>query len=139
MYQHILVATDFSDYSRHAVEKALELKKTFDCRLSVIHVVDYIPPAYVRARSAILSSTDIVERAKTFFSEWADSVGLEDVERIVATGTTGRAIIDAAKAGEVDLIIVGTSGEGGMKRLLGSTTRAVMHDTPCDVLSVHRQ
>lgn len=138
-YKHILVATDFSDYSRHAAERALELAKTFEARLSIIHVVDYVPPAYVRAQSALLSATDIIERAGTYFAEWADTAGLEDAERIVVTGTSGHEIISAAKAADVDLIVVGTSGEGGMKRLLGSTTRAVMHDAPCDVLSVHRE
>jgi len=137
-YKHILVATDFSDDSRHAAERALELSKTLGAKLSVIHVVDYVPPAYVRARSAILSSTDIVETAGTYFAEWADEVGLGEADRIVVTGTSGHEIISAAKAADVDLIVVGTSGEGGMKRLLGSTTRAVMHDPPCDVLSIHR-
>ena len=36
----------------------------------------------------------------------------------------------------VDLIVIGSSGVGGLKRILGSTTNAVLHDAPCDVLSV---
>ena len=58
-------------------------------------------------------------------------------EQLVDTGPTGRGIVAAAKDNGVDLIAIGTSGEGGMKRLLGSTTNAVMHDAPCDVLSIH--
>ena len=58
-------------------------------------------------------------------------------EQLVTSGAAGKEIRLMAKARDVDLIVIGTSGEGGMKRLHGSTTRAVMHDAPCDVLSIH--
>jgi universal stress protein A len=137
MYKHILVPTDFSEHSKRAVEKALELGKTFNARLSVIHVVDYLPPTYISSQAEHISSSEIMGRATAYLEEWAKEVGLDDAEEIVTSGKTGREIIATAKAKGVDLITIGTSGEGGIKRLLGSTTRAVIHDAPCDVLSVH--
>ena len=138
-YKHILVPTDFSDYSRHAAEKALELCGVFDARLSVVHVVDYLPPTFISAQSEHSSAAEIVERATAYLAEWSEKVGLGNAEQVVATGPAGREIADIARKRDVDLILIGTSGEGGMKRLLGSTTRAVIHDSPCDVLSVHRE
>lgn len=136
-YKHILVPTDFSDHSKRAVKRALELGKIFDARLSVVHVVDYLPPTYVSAQSEYTSAPQIIERATAYLMQWANEVGLKGAEQLVTSGTSGREIIATAKAKGVDLIVIGTSGEGGIKRLLGSTTRAVMHDAPCDVLSVH--
>ena len=137
MYKHILVPTDFSAHSQRAAERAIELCRTFDARLSVVHVVDYLPPAFISAQSEHTSAPEIIERATAYLAEWADKVGLDDAEQLIATGPAGKEIIAAAKAKDVDLIAIGTSGEGGIKRLLGSTTRAVMHDAPCDVLSIH--
>jgi universal stress protein A len=138
-YKHILVPTDFSDYSRHAAEKALELSKIFGARLTVVHVVDYLPPTFISAQSEHTSAPEIVQRATAYLEEWARDVGLDKAEQLILTGPAGKQIAGTAKDKDVDLILIGTSGEGGMKRLLGSTTRAVMHDSPCDVLSIHRE
>jgi universal stress protein A len=136
-YKHILVPTDFSEHSKRAVEKALELGKLFDARLSVVHVVDYLPPTYISSQSEYTSAPQIIARATAYLAEWANEVELKGAEQLVTTGTAGREIVATAKAKGADLIAIGTSGEGGIRRLLGSTTRAVMHDAPCDVLSVH--
>ena len=137
MYKHILVPTDFSDHSNRAVKTALALGKLFDARLSVVHVVDYLPPSYISSQLEYTSAPQIIERATTYLAQWSSEVGLESAEQVVTSGTAGREIIATAKAKGVDLIAIGTSGEGGIRRLLGSTTSAVMHHAPCDVLSVH--
>lgn len=138
-YKHILLPTDFSDYSRHAAEKGLELCRIFDARLSVVHVVDYLPPTFISSQSEHMSATEIIERATGYLAEWSEKVGLGNARQLVANGPAGKVIAGIAKEKDVDLILIGTSGEGGMKRLLGSTTRAVIHDSPCDVLSIHRE
>ena len=137
MYKHILVPTDFSEYSKHAAEKALALRELFDARLSVVHVVNYLPPAFISAQAEHTSAAQIIARATAYLKEWAQAEGLDSAEQLVTSGTAGREVVATAKAKDVDLIVIGTSGEGGMKRLLGSTTSAVMHHAPCDVLSVH--
>ena len=139
IYKHILVPTDFSGYSRHAAEKALELCGIFDARLSIVHVVDYLPPTFISAQSGQTSAAEIIERATAYLAEWSKANGLDDADQLVVTGPAGREIARLAGEKDVDLILIGTSGEGGMKRLLGSTTRAVIHDSPCDVLSIHRE
>jgi len=137
VYKHILVPTDFSDHSRRAAERALELGRIFDARLSVVHVVNYLPPTFVSAQSEHTSAAQIIEHATAYLAEWAGKAGLDSAEQLVTNGAAGKEIRATAEARNADLIVIGTSGEGGMKRLLGSTTRAVMHDAPCDVLSIH--
>ena len=137
VYKHILVPTDFSDHSRRAAERALELGRIFDARLSVVHVVNYLPPAFISAQSEHTSAAQIIARATAFLAQWMRESGLESAEQLISSGPAGREVIAIAKAQDVDLIVIGTSGEGGMKRLLGSTTSAVMHHAPCDVLSIH--
>ena len=136
-YKHILLPTDFSDYSRRAAGKALALCGVFDARLSVVHVVDYLPPTFISSQAEHVSAPEIVQRATEYLAEWATDVGLESAEQLILSGPAGKVIASTAKDRNVDLIVIGTSGEGGMKRLLGSTTRAVIHDAPCDVLSIH--
>ena len=139
MYKHILVPTDFSEHSRRAAEKAANLRKIFDARLSVVHVVNYLPPTFISSQAEHTSAEQIIERATAYLSQWVHEAGLDGAEQLVTNGPAGREVIATATAREVDLIVIGTSGEGGMKRLLGSTTSAVMHHAPCDVLSIHSE
>jgi len=137
LYKHILIPTDFSDYSQHAAKKALDLQTLFDARLTVVHIVNYLPPSFISAQSEHTSAVQIIERATAYLAEWTQEVGLASAEQVVTNGPAGKEIIATAKERGVDLIVIGTSGEGGMKLLLGSTTSAVMHHAPCDVLSIH--
>ena len=138
MYKHILVPTDFSDDSCRAAVQALSLAELSNAKLSVIHVVDYLPPAYIYALGEHSPVAELAQLAEDYLAEWVEKIGLGEAERLVESGSAGREIAKAAKEKGVDLIVIGSSGKGGMKRLLGSTTRSVMHDAKCDVLSIRR-
>jgi nucleotide-binding universal stress UspA family protein len=55
----------------------------------------------------------------------------------VRTGDASATIVDQAVTTETDLIVMGTQGRGGSKRLLlGSVTETVLREAPCPVLTV---
>jgi len=137
-YKHLLIPTDFSTYSENAARRGKALADTFGARMTLMHVVDYAPPAYVSAElpGDIGTPESLAKRAGAELEEWATRLGLADVDRIVVVGTPKHEIVDFAHENAVDLVVIGTSGMGAMKRILGSTTNRVLHDAPCDVLSV---
>ncbi|MGB5706129.1 MAG: universal stress protein, partial [Arenicellales bacterium] len=68
----------------------------------------------------------------------AQELGLSDCKKIVQTGPAKKLIVKAVKENNVDLVIMGTHGETGIGRLLGSTANAVVQRVKCDVLVVHK-
>ncbi len=55
----------------------------------------------------------------------------------VGLGGPAYAILEQAKASQVDLIMMGTHGRGGLSRfLIGSVSHSVLHETTCPVLIV---
>lgn len=135
-YAHILVPTDFSKPSEVAAARGAELAKRYSARLSVLHVVDYVPPGYVRVDVPEASEEKLVERAGKTLSDWIKRVQIAPDNVWIEIGPAKRQIIDKAKKERVDLIVMGTHGQGGLTLLLGSTTTAVMHEAPCDILTV---
>jgi universal stress protein A len=138
-YQHILVPTDFSKPSEVAAGRAVELAKFYKARLSVIHVVDYVPPGYVAVElpADLASASKLSERAEKKLAEWTQRLGLAPSNKWVEVGSPKHEIVRVAKENAVDLIVVGSHGTRGIGRLLGSTTSAVQHEASCDVLCVH--
>ncbi len=137
-YKQILLSTDFSKPSEIAAARAMNLAKCYDSQLIVIHVVDYVPPGYAAAElpRSLASEDLLVERARDHLKKWIDDNELGDCQQVVKAGSPKRAIVSVAHDSAVDLIVMGTHGEKGFARLLGSTTQAVMHDAECDVLAV---
>lgn len=137
--KHILVPTDLTEASAMEARKARALADAGGAKITVLHVVDYVPPRYIApGLPEILSSeAGLVERAKGYLSKWIEKAGIEDSECVVKAGSPKRIIIDTAKELGVDLIIMCTQGERGIARLVGSTTHGVLHDARCDVLVVH--
>ena len=138
-YQHILCAVDLSSENTTVAARAAELARRYSARVSLLHVVEYIPVDL--SNELVLPQQQeieqqLVERARQGIATLASELGLAQVSENVVVGSTKAEIINFAKTHEVDLIVIGQHGRHGFSRLLGSTANAVLHHAPCDVLAV---
>lgn len=138
-YQHILCAVDLGGENLDVASRAGELAGQYSAKLSLLHVVEYIPIDL--ANELVLPQQQEIEgqlvaRSKQVLASLALQMGLKQVSENVVSGSTKAEIIEYAKTNEVDLIVIGRHGRHGFSRLLGSTANAVLHHAPCDVLAV---
>ena len=136
-YQHILVPTDFSKSSGLAVSRAKSLGDILKAKLTVLHVVNYVPPGYMSAAlPANLANEDaLVDMAKIYLENWLKQENLSDCNQLILRGSPKTEIVKAAKDLSVDLIVIGAHNQIGLASLVGSTANAVIHHAQCDVLT----
>ncbi|HIC45226.1 MAG TPA: universal stress protein [Methylophaga aminisulfidivorans] len=139
-YQHILIATDFSKQKDMICAKARELAEQHQANLSICHIIEDFPLtdfAYEPMISVDIDMRDaLLESGKKQLATLAESLSIPLNQQWVELGTSGHDIVRVADENNVDLIIVGSHGRHGFKRLLGSTANAVLHHAHCDVLAV---
>lgn len=138
-YKNLLLAIDFSPETEPVSVRAQELKESYQARLSLLHVVEYLPMNY--PGDLVLPNDFDLERelldvAKKQMATMGDRLGVPTRNRYVETGATGPTILRRAGDLQVDLIIVGSHGRHGLAVLLGSTARTVLNGADCDVLAV---
>ena len=142
MYQKIVVGTDGSDTASGAVTQAARLAKL--CGASV-HLVTAYKLASAMAAMApetiayVPSDQDARTQAEAVLERAADQVRAAGVkvETHACPGSAAEAIIQVAEGQSADLIMVGSRGMTGARRLLGSVPNNVAHHAPCSVLIVH--
>jgi len=138
IYQHILLGVDFSPESDAVIEKAKELAEHYQAKLSLIHVVDYLPPGYID--DFIMPNDDLetslIVRSKEQIQQLGKELGVSEKHQWIEIGSPKTEIIRRSEKDQVDLIIIGSHGRQGLQLLLGSTANAVLHSAPCDVLAV---
>ncbi|MFH7805736.1 universal stress protein [Acinetobacter sp. BSP-53] len=144
-YQNILVPVDGSETAYAAVAKAAEFAKAFGSKITVVQVLaldPYIAAEYIsasqtndlieRARNAIVDS---LAAAKTKFNEQ----GLEVETKLLEGQVIHREIVRAAEDSHADLIIIGSHGRTGLKKLfLGSVAQSVLGESHIPVLIVRQ-
>ncbi|MBK7643671.1 MAG: universal stress protein [Planctomycetes bacterium] len=142
-YKNIVCGTDLSDPSDVALRQAFALAEAFGARLAIVHVatVHYgvggggapIPPlsplmdpeAFRKDADAQLQRQ--VERVQTGFQA--------DLEVCIDSNSESAAIVRFAESREADLVVVGSKGATGLRRmLLGSVAESVVRHAPCSVL-----
>jgi universal stress protein A len=138
-YQHLLLPTDLTDASEPAAERADMIVKLTGAKLTILHIVDYVPPQWVANElpEEFATESALMDRAQAHMSGWMRKFKLEAAGRRIATGSPKKLIVEIAKEIGADLIVMGTHGDRGLARIVGSTARGVLHDAPCDVLVVH--
>jgi nucleotide-binding universal stress UspA family protein len=139
----ILVAYDFSEPSRRALEWARTLRERLDASVTVVHV-DVDPLGGMkRSQSAKETSADVARRHDELEAQMrravAEVFGAEQ-ERVnvrVVPGTSAVDIGEAARELDVDLIVLGASGKNAVERLLlGSVTQSIVRSSPIPTLVV---
>lgn len=139
-YTNILVALDLTQEAKTVLGKAKEIAQRFDnAKITLIHVVEpmVLDNSY---ESLPVISVDIektlYERAQQYLQELAKETDLFEAPRRVEVGSVKGELLRVAEEIQADLMIIGTHGRHGLALLLGSTANAILHGTPCDVLSV---
>ncbi len=118
-WKRICCAVDGSAPSRVAMEQAADLAKRFGADLKLIHVHD---------------SEDVEEVLARWRSEAQDRAG-RDVPLLGLSGDPASEIVRCAREERCDLLLIGTHGRTGMRRLvLGSVAEAVIRRAHCPVL-----
>jgi nucleotide-binding universal stress UspA family protein len=145
----ILCPTDFSEFSRSALERAMRLATWFRSRITVLTVmppstIALYPPEAGLAFAEVSEEVRCAERMKhaqalEHFVAAYRGRGVE-VETRLVEGDPASEIQAAALALPADLIVMGTHGYGGFKRLLlGSVTEKLLRTAPCPVLTTGRE
>lgn len=145
-YRHILLAVDFTPELEAVIERALMLRERFGARLSLVNVVDYVPPGAEYAGGAFVAEPvlqddgklerELLEGAQREIDALGERLGVPAEDRIIEAGPTGRGIQHVARDLKVDLIVVGVHERNWLGRLLGSTPQSLLRHEVCDVLAV---
>ncbi len=135
-WSRMLIPFDGSKYSKATAAKAMELARVYGSELTVMTATDLPPATYGIAPGV---ADDLIIKLRGFLDKvvgQAAALGLK-AEGVVKNGEAAEAITELARDCQADLIVIGSHGRTGLRRLLmGSTTEKVIADAPCPVLVV---
>ncbi len=144
MYQRILVPVDGSASARRGLEEAIALAKALKAGMRLIHVVTKVPmvspalsgPAVQALLDQMRSSGEsILHDALTAVRAAGVAVDSRLIESLGAEA--GECIIEQTAAWPADLIVCGTHGRRGVRRILmGSDAEYILRRSPVPVLMV---
>jgi nucleotide-binding universal stress UspA family protein len=137
-YHDIVVAVDFSDSSRHALETAAQLFE--DRELTVLHA--YRAPLEGRAGDTATYRRDSRNIAAADYEEFLQGTRLpagRTLKSLIEWGTPAHLLRDYVEHRDTDLVVLGTHGRGAVfDLLLGSVARDILSQVPCDALVIRR-
>jgi len=138
-FKHILVATDLSPISANALRYATLIARRYHSALTVAHVIPREPRSSVPLDplprdmdTTRLSAEQAVEKIDHELS--AQRI---PHHMLLERGSVREIILAEIKRSDIDLLIIGTHGRGGFKKLaLGSFAEELLRLAPCPVLTV---
>ena len=143
MYRNVLAAIELTE---HPANLVLTHAREFIAEggsLSAIHVVEpqYVQYSFDPTFKGTLSESleqGALRLAAARLAELCEPHGIDADHRYVMLGRAADRIHEIARQG-FELIVIGSHGQEGLRRLLGSTANAVLHDAPVDVATVRIQ
>ena len=147
MYSRILVPVDGSAASNQGLNEAIELARQLKARIRLVHVVEpwvmvtpETMPATVQQVAETIRGIGVVllKECEKKVTDAGVEVDADLIESI--GGPAGAIIVKRAKEVDADLIVCGTHGRRGVRRLLlGSDAEHIVRRAPVPVLLVRQQ
>lgn len=146
-YKNIVVAVDFSIYSKHACKRAIELAKYYKASLTLLNVaLEYVPySVYGDAMGAYMIDEGIIEEQNQIRLEAAESQMEEFTNELetdfpmiskVICGETKTSIVSFLEAQNTDLAVFGARKKKGLNKLIGTIPNYVQSNSRCEMLIV---
>jgi nucleotide-binding universal stress UspA family protein len=135
--EKILVAVDGSVYSEYAVDQAISMAGICNSEIFIVSVVDLYPDQMAVAPSLMENMSKEVRELLETTKEKVEKANIQCETIVHMGGQPHEFIIKEAKEKDIDLIVIGTHGRTGLKRLLiGSVAQKVIGFAPCPVMVV---
>ncbi len=139
MFQKILLAYDGSEGANRALAAALDLAKLHQGKIWALGVEEKLP----HISATVGEFQEAKEAANQKFRQLlevaqaqAEKAGV-NLKPLLRAGHPAQTIVEVAKDGEFDVILVGHSGLSGVwATFLGTTAEKVSRHAPCSVLIV---
>ncbi len=140
--RHILVPTDFSEHSRHALQYGIALAEKFNAEL---HLLNVFQDLSVYQADAVMvpvlpSAATLTANARAALDKLIEENNLAHlvVHTEVREGSPIEEIVAYAHDQNIDLIVIATHGRGWLAHLLlGSVAEKVVRKAPCPVMAIH--
>jgi len=139
----ILVPTDFGESATAALDYAVELAAKVDAK---VHVLNAVGIQLIGADYGMAVTPDLLTMAYDANQTALDRAIAERATRcpfgpaLLETGDPRDLIVQAATKLGADLIVMGTHGRRGLRRLLlGSVAESIARTAPCPVLLVRAE
>lgn len=139
--KRILLPSDFSEYSAHAIPYACALADEYNAELHALHVLEKVPDSPYFGMG--LASPGFVEESEKqaegllnqlLPTDWASR---ERAIKVIRHGSPFVETIRYVKELEIDLMVITTHGRTGLAHaLLGSEAERLVRKCPCPVLTV---
>lgn len=137
----ILIPTDFSDCAAHAVNYGLELAKRLNTGIHFLHLIatpvewDKLPKDkemfYPQTKAAIGAAKDELLKLE----RRAEKNGLEVTSELIYNMGIGN-LDSYINKEKYDLVVMGTHGVHGFKKIIGSNTQRLIKNSPIPVLAI---
>ena len=145
--KRILVPTDFSDCSMHALRVAAEFARKLDCAITLAHV--YEVPIYgleVGGMAGLSYDGKALAEIKEKIHEELVKISKLDylqgitLEKMVLAERSITEILEHEKLKDVELIVMGSHGASGIKEsLIGSNTEKIVRKADYPVLTIKQE
>jgi nucleotide-binding universal stress UspA family protein len=137
--RRIVVGVDGSEPSREALGWAVAEATAHGAGLQVVNVYD-LAPLMPPLGAPMPPANEVVDKSSQALLEEMTADAAEhsgvDIDLVPANGPTARTLLDAAR--DADLLVVGSRGLGGLRRLLvGSVSQQCVHHSTCPVAVIH--
>ncbi len=147
-FESIVACIDFSETSRIAARRALEIARQDGASVEFLHVLatplvadgsNLGPGMFMTA----LDTEPIVESCEANLKTWVEELTGEDPVGVMVTCVVKEGIspsnvlIEHLSEGGADLAVLGTRGRTGLRSLLlGTTAERLIHEAPCSTLAI---
>jgi nucleotide-binding universal stress UspA family protein len=141
-YANVVVGTDGSATADKAVEAAAELARKVGANLHIVTAYRASGGGIAAASGAAMVDRGAAEglhseAAKQISAKAASNWGEGlNTQTHAVSGSAADAILEAAEQVGADLLVVGSRGMQGARRVLGSVPNSVAHGATCSVLIV---
>lgn len=145
----ILVAIDGSDIALGAAMAAIQLAEKYSAELVILYVIDSKiryetigDDAFPRYLGSLKQVVDVaIEKGQKLVDEVKEKVNGNKItiktEVLLGVGSVVKEIVEYAEKEKIDLIVLGTRGISGIKKvLLGSTASGVVTYSHCPVMII---
>lgn len=141
-FSKILVAVDGSQASMDAADQAIEMARKYNSELIALHVIlsdttifGTNPPQHIDEIKQ--QAQQYLDKIKQKLPNQHDNNKIQMRTELISSATAVAGIVGFAEKENVDLIVIGTRGRSGFKRLLlGSVASGVVNYAHCPVMIV---